>query len=262
MASDEAVSYSIRTRDLNLWYGDFQALNHIEVNIRHTCVTALIGPSGCGKTTPAALLQPHQRALRQRDDHRRNHDPRQEHLRRRRLARPSCARRWAWSFSGPIRCRSRFTRTCCSASACTPSAAPFSRSERDAAGRVGPAGRLSVEGRQGPAAQQGHAADARAAAEAVHRPAAAAQAARDPDGRALLGPGRRGDAGHRVADRQPAAEIHDRRSSRTTWARPPGPARSASICCWARWSNTARLRTSFCDPQRKETEMYIEGRYG
>lgn len=51
MASDEAVSYSIRTRDLNLWYGDFQALNHIEVNIRHTCVTALIGPSGCGKTS-------------------------------------------------------------------------------------------------------------------------------------------------------------------------------------------------------------------
>lgn len=51
MATDDAATYSIRTRGLNLWYGDFQALRDIEVNIRHRCVTALIGPSGCGKTT-------------------------------------------------------------------------------------------------------------------------------------------------------------------------------------------------------------------
>src|SRR5262249_12475619 len=44
-------TYSIRTRDLNLWYGDFQALKHIGVDIRASCVTALIGPSGCGKTS-------------------------------------------------------------------------------------------------------------------------------------------------------------------------------------------------------------------
>jgi len=50
MTHDEA-GYSIRTKDLNLWYGDFQALKGIDVNIRSTCVTALIGPSGCGKTT-------------------------------------------------------------------------------------------------------------------------------------------------------------------------------------------------------------------
>ena len=42
---------SIQTRDLNLWYGDFQALKNIAIDIRATCVTALIGPSGCGKTT-------------------------------------------------------------------------------------------------------------------------------------------------------------------------------------------------------------------
>jgi phosphate transport system ATP-binding protein len=42
---------SIQTRDLNLWYGDFQALKNITIDIRATCVTALIGPSGCGKTT-------------------------------------------------------------------------------------------------------------------------------------------------------------------------------------------------------------------
>jgi phosphate transport system ATP-binding protein len=51
MATTAPASYSIQTRDLNLWYGDFQALKHIDVSIRSSCVTALIGPSGCGKTT-------------------------------------------------------------------------------------------------------------------------------------------------------------------------------------------------------------------
>ncbi len=51
MASDEAPVYSIRTRGLNLWYGDFHALKSIDVNIRQSCVTSLIGPSGCGKTS-------------------------------------------------------------------------------------------------------------------------------------------------------------------------------------------------------------------
>jgi phosphate transport system ATP-binding protein len=43
--------YSIETRGLNLWYGDFQALRDIEVHIKPGVITALIGPSGCGKTT-------------------------------------------------------------------------------------------------------------------------------------------------------------------------------------------------------------------
>jgi len=42
---------AIRTRDLNLWYGDFQALYDINIGIRNGLITALIGPSGCGKTT-------------------------------------------------------------------------------------------------------------------------------------------------------------------------------------------------------------------
>lgn len=45
------VKYSIQTRDLNLWYGDFQALKNVTVDIRHGLITSLIGPSGCGKTT-------------------------------------------------------------------------------------------------------------------------------------------------------------------------------------------------------------------
>lgn len=43
--------YSLETRGLNLWYGRFQALIDVNVQIRHGRVTALIGPSGCGKTT-------------------------------------------------------------------------------------------------------------------------------------------------------------------------------------------------------------------
>ena len=43
--------YSIQTRGLNLWYEGFQALKHVDVNIRRSVITALIGPSGCGKTT-------------------------------------------------------------------------------------------------------------------------------------------------------------------------------------------------------------------
>jgi len=46
-----AHDYGIETRDLNLWYGDFQALKHVTLNIRQGLITALIGPSGCGKTT-------------------------------------------------------------------------------------------------------------------------------------------------------------------------------------------------------------------
>jgi phosphate transport system ATP-binding protein len=51
MAQAATNLFSIQTRGLNLWYGDFQALRDIEINVRPRCVTALIGPSGCGKTT-------------------------------------------------------------------------------------------------------------------------------------------------------------------------------------------------------------------
>lgn len=38
-------------RDLKLWYGDFQALNGIDLDIPSGKVTSFIGPSGCGKST-------------------------------------------------------------------------------------------------------------------------------------------------------------------------------------------------------------------
>ena len=47
--SDPAVS--IRTRDVDLFYCDFQALFKVSVDIKPGIITSLIGPSGCGKTT-------------------------------------------------------------------------------------------------------------------------------------------------------------------------------------------------------------------
>jgi len=41
----------IEVRDLSLFYGRFQALKGIRLDIEPCKITALIGPSGCGKTT-------------------------------------------------------------------------------------------------------------------------------------------------------------------------------------------------------------------
>ena len=38
-------------KDLDLYYGDFQALKKINIDIYENEVTAFIGPSGCGKST-------------------------------------------------------------------------------------------------------------------------------------------------------------------------------------------------------------------
>ncbi len=42
---------SLRVRDLSVYYGDFQALDSIDLDIAKGRITALIGPSGCGKST-------------------------------------------------------------------------------------------------------------------------------------------------------------------------------------------------------------------
>ncbi|HIQ67939.1 MAG TPA: phosphate ABC transporter ATP-binding protein [Candidatus Faecousia excrementigallinarum] len=45
------MSNIITAQDLCLWYGQFQALKNINMNIPENSITALIGPSGCGKST-------------------------------------------------------------------------------------------------------------------------------------------------------------------------------------------------------------------
>jgi len=41
----------VHVQGLNFWYGDFNALTGITVDIKKKAVTAFIGPSGCGKST-------------------------------------------------------------------------------------------------------------------------------------------------------------------------------------------------------------------
>jgi phosphate transport system ATP-binding protein len=47
----DTVRNAIETRDLNLWYGTFQALFDVDLGIKNGIITSMIGPSGCGKTT-------------------------------------------------------------------------------------------------------------------------------------------------------------------------------------------------------------------
>ena len=49
--SDPITNLSVTVRDFSLWYGDFQALKNVTLDIRDGIITGLIGPSGCGKTT-------------------------------------------------------------------------------------------------------------------------------------------------------------------------------------------------------------------
>lgn len=45
------MSDIISVKDLNLWYGNNQALYDIDLGIPEKSITAFIGPSGCGKST-------------------------------------------------------------------------------------------------------------------------------------------------------------------------------------------------------------------
>ena len=44
-------SLAISARNLNLWYGTFQALFDVDLDIKQGMITSMIGPSGCGKST-------------------------------------------------------------------------------------------------------------------------------------------------------------------------------------------------------------------
>ena len=47
----DGAETAISVRDFDLWYGDFQALKGINLEIPRNRATAFIGPSGCGKST-------------------------------------------------------------------------------------------------------------------------------------------------------------------------------------------------------------------
>lgn len=53
IATNESVDNEvvIKVSDLDFYYGDFKALNNINLDIQKNKITAFIGPSGCGKST-------------------------------------------------------------------------------------------------------------------------------------------------------------------------------------------------------------------
>ena len=51
MTTISPSGYAIQSSKLNLWYGTFQALRDVTLNIKHGMITSMIGPSGCGKST-------------------------------------------------------------------------------------------------------------------------------------------------------------------------------------------------------------------
>ena len=50
------MNYKLRAQHVDAFYGDFQALKDISLDIKANSVTAFIGPSGCGKSTFLRLL--------------------------------------------------------------------------------------------------------------------------------------------------------------------------------------------------------------
>ena len=50
-ATRQAATQAIQIRGMNLWYGSFQALHDVDLDIKSGIVTSMIGPSGCGKST-------------------------------------------------------------------------------------------------------------------------------------------------------------------------------------------------------------------
>jgi phosphate transport system ATP-binding protein len=49
--AEQQIHSAIEIRNMNLWYGTFQALHDIDLDIKAGIVTSMIGPSGCGKST-------------------------------------------------------------------------------------------------------------------------------------------------------------------------------------------------------------------
>ena len=51
MQPENTTQYAIETRDLSIFYGNFEAVKGVNLEIQKQKITAIIGPSGCGKST-------------------------------------------------------------------------------------------------------------------------------------------------------------------------------------------------------------------
>ena len=51
MSQTTQNTHALELQGVNIYYGDFHAINNVSMEIRSREITALIGPSGCGKST-------------------------------------------------------------------------------------------------------------------------------------------------------------------------------------------------------------------
>jgi len=56
MTTHSKLPTKLKVRDLNFYYGGFQALKDVEIDIPERQVTAFIGPAGSGKSTLLTVL--------------------------------------------------------------------------------------------------------------------------------------------------------------------------------------------------------------
>ena len=186
----------VEIRRLSFFYGKFQALHDIDLDIHDRQITAFIGPSGCGKSTLLRTLNriyelyPGQRATGQ------VHARRAQPARPRRRRESCCAPRSAWCF------RSRRPFPMSVQDNISFGVAPLREAlaRRDGGARAVGAGkgRAVVRG-QGQAAPGRHGAVGRAAAAPVHRARGRGQARGAAARRAGLGAGSHLDAEDRAA---------------------------------------------------------------
>src|SRR3989454_7226573 len=55
---DADPEIKLHARQVNFFYGDFQALHDASLAVQARPITALIGPSGCGQTTFLRIFKP------------------------------------------------------------------------------------------------------------------------------------------------------------------------------------------------------------
>ena len=173
-------------RNVNVYYGDKQAIKNVSIDIGRNEVLAMIGPSGCGKSTFIRCLNRMNDTDRRLPRDRGDHPGRDQHLRQERRCGAICGPRWAWCFRSRTRFPNPSTRTSPTGRASTGSPAPRPSWMRRS--RPPPEGRPVGRG-QGPPGPAGHRNFRRPAAAAVHRADHRGQPGDHPDGRALLGAG-------------------------------------------------------------------------
>ena len=108
----ELMAKRIDVNDLNVYYGDFQAVEDVSMTVEPRTVTAFIGPSGCGKSTLLRTLNRMHEVIPGARVEGKVHARRHTTSTGRASTRSRCAARSAWCSSGRTRsrrCRSTTT---------------------------------------------------------------------------------------------------------------------------------------------------------